>query len=154
LRFYALPVESFEDITLDFDQLQALLTSPGSQLSISTINGVTVPLPGTAWISLTSLLVNAWANTGTGENAAYLKDPLGFVHLIGRLAGGATGTTAFTLPAGYRPGGTQTHPAATFNGAAPINGGVAISSAGVVNFFYAAGATDLSISGITFLAEN
>jgi hypothetical protein len=50
-------------------------------------------------------LLNGWANFG-GETAraGYLRDALGFMHLRGRITGGASGKPAFTLPAGFRPG--------------------------------------------------
>jgi hypothetical protein len=51
------------------------------------------------WIAPT--LINSW--TGA-EGYGYLKDPLGFVHLRGAFSTGASATTAFVLPAGYRPG--------------------------------------------------
>lgn len=35
--------------------------------------------------------------------AAYIKDPMGFVRLIGVVKSGTIGSSAFTLPPGYRP---------------------------------------------------
>jgi hypothetical protein len=46
---------------------------------------------------------NGWVNYGNGySHAGFFKDALGIVHLKGTLFGG-NGTTAFTLPKGYRP---------------------------------------------------
>jgi hypothetical protein len=46
---------------------------------------------------------NGWANLGGGRSAAaFYRDSQGLVHLKGVLSG-TTATTAFTLPAGYRP---------------------------------------------------
>lgn len=47
-----------------------------------------------------------WSQLAGYRTSAYYKDPQGTVHLL--LAGnsGAAGTTAFTLPAGYRPAAT------------------------------------------------
>jgi hypothetical protein len=50
---------------------------------------------------------NSWTNydASSWEEAGYMKDSLGFVHVRGFLKGGTTtpGTTVFTMPAGYRP---------------------------------------------------
>lgn len=51
---------------------------------------------------------NSWANVaGQYATAAFRKDPLGKVQLRGALKSGASTTTAFTLPVGYRPANTQ-----------------------------------------------
>jgi len=49
--------------------------------------------------------LNSWANVGTAglPPAGFYKDPFGRVHLRGNIDTGLTGTTAFTLPTGYRP---------------------------------------------------
>lgn len=45
-----------------------------------------------------------WANTNAGHQVArFWKDPMGLVHLEGAISAGTINTTAFTLPAGYRP---------------------------------------------------
>lgn len=50
---------------------------------------------------------NAWVNFGAPYfNASYWKDPLGFIHLRGRIKTGTVGNAAFTLPPGYRPAAT------------------------------------------------
>ena len=77
MKFQALPTTSFEDVTLDLEQLQALLANA-------------------AWTALT--LLNPWATLAGSVTVGYMKDPLGFVHLRGRATGGANGTPAFTLP--------------------------------------------------------
>jgi S-layer homology domain len=47
---------------------------------------------------------NGWTNTGLGKTTVgFYKDTANVVHLKGSMSGGASGTTAFTLPAGYRP---------------------------------------------------
>jgi hypothetical protein len=46
---------------------------------------------------------NGWVNFGGSfSTAGFFKDALGIVHLKGTITG-TSGTTAFTLPAGYRP---------------------------------------------------
>jgi hypothetical protein len=47
---------------------------------------------------------HSWGNSGgPNETAAFYKDREGVVHLKGGVTGGATDTTIFQLPAGYRP---------------------------------------------------
>lgn len=47
--------------------------------------------------------VNSWVNAAVGVPARYRKDPAGNVVVQGDISVGASGTVAFTLPAGYRP---------------------------------------------------
>jgi hypothetical protein len=51
-----------------------------------------------------STFTNSWVNYG-GDffNASYIQDPGGFVHLRGVIKSGSVGSSAFTLPTGYRP---------------------------------------------------
>lgn len=54
-------------------------------------------------------LINSWTNFGAGTApAAYSKDATGRVWLRGAISGGANGSVAFVLPAGFRPPYTQT----------------------------------------------
>lgn len=100
-------------------------------------------------------LVNSWANRGGVANAGYLKDPLGFVHLRGQINGGTSQTTAFTLPAGYRPGAADVYGCGAFDASGnPLTAYVAISAAGVVMPAYSGTILALTLGGITFLAEN
>ena len=47
---------------------------------------------------------NSWANAGGSyPDASYYKDPFNVVHIKGTINTGSSGTTAFTLPEGYRP---------------------------------------------------
>lgn len=110
------------------------------------------------WVTPT--LLNSWTRSAGGSGAdpaGYVKDPLGSVHLRGRFSGGASGSVVFTLPAGFRPGNTDDlYAAAAYNGSAggPVAAFADITSAGSVALYYATGASDVSIGGITFLAEN
>jgi hypothetical protein len=50
---------------------------------------------------------NSWHNYGYPyATLAYRKDSTGYVHLKGRVIGGAVDTVVFTLPLGYRPEST------------------------------------------------
>lgn len=79
---------------------------------------------------------NSWAAAGS-EIVYFWKDTVGVVHLSGPMTGGSSGTTAFTLPVGYRPFGTE-----TFNGGEVTVG----HGTGEVRLY---GVT-ISVSGITF----
>jgi S-layer homology domain len=86
---------------------------------------------------------NGWHNFDPGySQAGFFKDALGIVHLQGFITG-TSGTTAFTLPAGYRPAKSLVLPMAdSFPAAAllqifpdgrvePLRAGGGLSSAGV-----------------------
>lgn len=55
-----------------------------------------------AWNAPT--LLNSWVNFAGGYLAAgYYRDAMGVVHLRGMIKSGVVGSSAFDLPAGYRP---------------------------------------------------
>ena len=101
--------------------------------------------------------IGAWGPVGGGTPApAFFKDTLGFVHLRGRVTGGANGTNVFTLPVGYRPDATaagDTYACAGYNNGAgvPVAALVYIVG-GVLSVFYAAGGNDFGLGGLSFLA--
>lgn len=64
-----------------------------------------------AWIAPT--LVNSWTEMAAIYPVRYRKDSLGKVTLKGRITGGVSGTTVFTLPVGYRPPYTMSLSCAT-----------------------------------------
>lgn len=78
--------------------------------------------------SLNGLLVNGW----TDVNGKFGLDPMGFVHIEGRVDAGtvAAGTTIFTLPVGYRPPINLRHLALTNTGAQAC--GIVINANGTV----------------------
>jgi len=53
---------------------------------------------------------NSWANTGSGDPLCFRKTPEGKVYIRGSIVGGASATTAFTLPVGYRPASRAGNP--------------------------------------------
>lgn len=130
----------------------------------SQFDATTDILPGTIVDALTNdttahrlgpwvvpTLINAWTNSGGAfETAGYLRDPLGFVHLKGLVTGGASGSAAFVLPPGYRPGATTVNNPTAGLG---ITAEAQINITGNVVLFYSA-ATPVGLSGINFLAEN
>lgn len=95
---------------------------------------------------------NGWSDFPAGlalEDAAFYKDPFGIVHLKGAIMGGANGTTAFTLPAGYKPASTQLLPGANGGTTASF---VRILSTGEVQPTCAGGDCGFSVNldGLTF----
>ena len=99
-----------------------------------------------SWIAPT--FENSWVNFGGAYNtAAYYKDPFGIVHLKGLIASGTLQAAAFTLPAGYRPSGTEVL-TATSN---ESYGQVRINSSGQVIPFAGSNAY-YSLDGLTFRA--
>lgn len=95
-------------------------------------------------------LENSWANAGSPyETAGYYKDPFGQVHLKGAIGVGASGTTAFTLPSGYRPIATLRIASADTGG----NHYTEITASGEVQPQRGA-AGNAYLDGVSFRAEN
>lgn len=101
-------------------------------------------LPGPlAWT--TPSLGASWVASGS-ETLQYVMDNDGFVHLRGRVTGGASGSSPFTLPVGFRPALGRTYPgvaevSGAYNGAA-----VGVAANGVVTLFYVGTLTTLWMS--------
>lgn len=72
-------------------------------------------------VNFVASFTNGWGNdTGTDMDVGYYKDPWGRVYLQGRVSGGTSGTSAFTLPEGYRPAGTARFRVVDSGGAASV----------------------------------
>lgn len=99
------------------------------------------------WIAPT--LINSWVNFGLSfNNAGYMKDSMGFVHLKGLIKSGTIASAAFTLPVGYRPGADTAYPTnsnSAFGIIQVLANGNVIPLQGSNAFFY--------LEGITFKAE-
>lgn len=80
-------------------------------------SGIVTAATWEAWVDATSLLVNSWANFGAPfANIHYRRSgDATMLRLTGVIGGGANGSTAFTLPAGYRP--TTRHDIGVLDGA-------------------------------------
>lgn len=125
-------------------------TIDASQLVNGTVTAAKIETQQ-AW--QTPTLTNSWVNYGSGFNdAGYMKDSLGFVHLKGMVKNGTSGSAIYTLPAGYRP-------LATVYVSCPNGGGTGfvgilnISSAGVIKNDSGTN-TYQSMDGVVFKAEN
>lgn len=125
--------------------------SAGSADSFAKSDHVHAPPASESWIAVSGGVgfANSWTNFGSGYNdAAYYKDPLGVVHLRGLIKSGTVGSTAFTLPSGYRPPATSAFPVAS-NAAF---GYLEIGSSGVVIPRSPSNNAWVTLEGITFRA--
>jgi hypothetical protein len=98
-------------------------------------------------------LQNGWANYGGAYTpAGYWKDKNGIVHLTGLIQGGTTtsSTILFTLPAGYRPYGTELF--VQHSDSADRDVRVDVLADGNVKIAETAGSW-VSLAGISFKAE-
>lgn len=90
---------------------------------------------------------NAWVNFGSNwQVAAFWRDPLGWVHLRGIIKSGTVGSTAFTLPPGYRPPLSETFVVRSN----ATTGGVDVLADGQVQPVTPSNNTYVSLSGISF----
>lgn len=93
---------------------------------------------------------NSWANYALGDaTAAFLKLTSGLVVIKGSIKSGANGTTAFTLPAGYRPA-LRLRFAGTGN--VTPTGAILIEASGNVDIYFPGGPV-LLVLNCSFMAE-
>ena len=90
--------------------MQYYYTNSGSALYFRGASGSSwlgwQQVAAATWTAVSSFS-NSWANYGSGfANAAYMIDGHGTVHLRGMIKSGTVGSSAFTLPSGYRPAAT------------------------------------------------
>lgn len=95
------------------------------------------------WIS--AVLTSGWTAFDGQTSVQYYKDELGIVRFRGRIKGGTIGTSAFVLPATYRPTQQVTYPSVNNN---PIR----ISSDGSVTIVSGA-TTDVWLDSVSFRVE-
>jgi hypothetical protein len=114
-------------------------------------------IPALTFTALT--LENGWTQYSAGYGPpSYTKDAEGYVHLSGALNGTKmTSETVAVLPAGFRPTGAEAvwlRTAATNGSFDPTLVDLYINSAGKINAYPAAGATEefVSLEGLTFYA--
>lgn len=76
---------------------------------------------------------NSWVNLGGGyQTAQFRRDADGQVYLRGWIKSGTVDTTAFTLPAGYRPAATEGFAALSLDVTIGVVGRVDVTAAGAV----------------------
>lgn len=92
---------------------------------------------------------HSWADYGSPyASAAFLKDALGFVHFVGVLQSGTLGSTAFTLPPGFRPATDELFVVMSNNAAGRLD----VNSDGTVVPQSPSSNLNVSLSGVTFKA--
>jgi hypothetical protein len=89
-----------------FTRFYAEVDIPGKHTRLASLRSVLQLIranltPDTGWTAPT--LVNGWVLTAGQEPAGFRKLANGVVEVRGYLTGGTASTTAFVLPAGYRP---------------------------------------------------
>jgi hypothetical protein len=99
-----------------------------------------------AWVAMTGSYTNSWVDFGGGYMAgAYMKDLMGFVHLRGLIKSGTMSTSAFTLPAGFRPSAVVLMACASAGAYGQLEvgtGGTITPTVGLNNY--------VSLNGVTF----
>lgn len=120
------------------------------------VSPTSVLLAGSSWVVVSSFS-NGWSGGTNGTinpAVSYRKDPLGWVHIRGFMSGGTASATAWTLPAGYRPGQQYFAPAVIGGGATLAY--VGVDTSGNVNATTPGGSTTsgVHINVPPFLAEN
>lgn len=111
-------------------------------------------LESTAWVDAT--LINSWTNVNVTTNKAKYRKEGARVFLLGLVTnvGSVNGTTAFTLPVGYRPAENKTF-GSVDSGGIPVcvvvhtDGSVTLEDSGLAQVFESA-ATDGTLDGISF----
>lgn len=94
-------------------------------------------------------LINSWANYGSGFRVTGYAKHHGRVLIRGMISGGANGSVAFNLPAGFRPSEKELHDAVTHDGTNYIVGRVDIDTNGDV-IIVNRGTNWISLNGIEF----
>jgi hypothetical protein len=72
-----------------------------------------------SWTDISSFS-NSWVSLGGSYTPSYFKDAHGFVHFKGIIKSGTLGSTAFTLPSGYRPTQSVYHATGAYSGSAYV----------------------------------
>jgi hypothetical protein len=110
--------------------------------------------PPTEIVTLVSTFANSWVNYDnadtTWRKARYWLGADGAVRLSGAIKSGTLNTTAFTLPAGFRPVGYVRQVCAGLNGGTDTACYVLIDASGIVNVVSGTNAL-VSLDGIVFL---
>jgi hypothetical protein len=97
---------------------------------------------------INATLTNGWVNYATDNLARYWKDPLGNVHINGRIKGGSISdsTSLFILPAGYRPKENYYQ--------SVLGANIYIFSDGNIRIFGCSNNNQVCLDGIQFRAYN
>lgn len=83
--------------------------------------------------------------------AGYYKDAMGIVHLCGLISGGTLNTSAFTLPAGFRPAWRQIYTCLSGANGNPRRLDITADGQVIVNTSASTGW--ITLAGVSFVAE-
>lgn len=146
LRLSRNNASSADALTIGYDGTNIFAKTPAP----FTFTGSTQTV-STTWNACS--FVNSWTNYGGFVDVcAYSKDAAGNVHLKGAISGGTCGSTAFTLPAGYRCHSGDTS-VLSLGAVAATNGSVGITCNTGVVVPSCSSVTFIPLDNITFPAE-
>jgi hypothetical protein len=142
---------SLDQLSFDSGTVTAMPTGPQGPKG-DTGGNATVPMDTVHVVGTTGepAFAGTWAVFDAARPPRFRKDPLGKVRLSGILKGGTIGTTAWTLPVGYRPAASIAFSSCTTSGG--VIGEVDISAAGAV-VPVVGGTTYFFLDGIEFDTE-
>ncbi|MDE2425783.1 MAG: hypothetical protein KGO96_07735 [Elusimicrobia bacterium] len=101
-------------------------------------------------VTVVSSFSNSWVNLGTTNySVGFYKNQLGEVKLRGAISSGTVGSTAFVLPAGYRPSKTMVFAVISNS----TIGAVQIDNSGNVTPISPSSNVSVFLDGINFLAD-
>lgn len=110
-----------------------------------------------AWTSVTFNTGVQNVNSAGYQGCQYRKDALGYVvvrgYAVPTSGSIATGTTLFTLPAGYRPLLRQTFPSWGYSASAYLPARIDVDAAGLVTVHVTSTTTDVALGAVRFIAE-
>lgn len=131
------------------------MTTTFKNVVFQSASGPWVPLPMYAPTSpwTTGTLLNSWTNTGGGyASASYYVDAAGWVNLRGMIQGGAVGSTALTLPVGFRPEYLTPLEGVAYTSGAPAGAAfLTVDTAGNISVL-SPGSTSTALDGCRFRA--
>lgn len=137
-----------------FEVLNPFLSSVSDSLdgglTWESLNGLVNTISFTApdrWIAAT--LTNSWAGVSGTATPGYWKDDSGRVWLRGAIDTGSLGTSAFTLPAAYRPAATTELSSYSDDGAL-----VTIATSGTVTPTSGGAPSSVNLDGLSFEASD
>lgn len=105
---------------LFLDSADHKLKRVNSSGAVTTIEGGGGGTGETSWTNAT--LTNSWVTFGGSyPTPGYRKDSNGIVHLRGVIKSGTNGTSALTLPTGYRPAFKCSFPALNTNAGSQVD---------------------------------
>lgn len=158
-KFRHLPITRHQDTTAVLEQLQPIIgglipeggTNTSLASNVSTLETEVATLEAKAadsgWKAVE--FENSWKNTGGAFMTAAYRKQGNTVRLRGVVEGGASGSVAFTLPAGFRPTATSAFAGA---GGSTADTKAQITTGGAVALTYSVTGI-VAVDGVTFTVD-